>query len=35
METFAAIVAAIAIIALVFLGIGLVLGVMGFITSSL
>jgi hypothetical protein len=35
METFAAIVAAIAIIALVFLGIALVLGAIGFITSSL
>jgi hypothetical protein len=35
METFAAIVVAIAIVALVFLGIALVLGVIGFITSFL
>jgi hypothetical protein len=35
METFLAIVAAIAILAVVFLGIFLVVGVIGFITSSL
>jgi hypothetical protein len=35
METFLAIVAAVAILAVVFLGIFLVLGVIGFITSSL
>jgi hypothetical protein len=35
METFLAIVAAVAILAVVFLGIFLVVGVIGFITSSL
>jgi hypothetical protein len=35
METFLAIIAAVAILAVVFLGIFLVVGVIGFITSSL